>query len=196
MDGLSLKITEGNRKALSLAKTLVTTPTLINIDPRQGALYAIPLEVETNQENASAEVSESLIISTNSKVNVADNIAPGATSWRLGGYLKGIPRLEPSNYFQPFVLLHKKILWTWFKRGAVLIYKDGDSQFHKRVVIKDLQTAQQKDSANACLKTIGSMDHALTSKKEAGMMLNAKCASLGLKYEKATASYVPAGDQK
>ncbi len=150
MDGLSLKITEGNRKALSLAKTLVTTPTLINIDVRQGALYAIPLDVETNQENASAEVSESLIISTNSKVNIADNIAPGATSWRLGGYLRGIPRLEPSNYFQPFVLLHKKILWTWFKRGAVLIYKDGDSQFHKRVVIKDLQTSQQKDSANAC----------------------------------------------
>ncbi len=154
MDGLSLKITERNKKALALAKTLVTTPTLINIDPRQGAPYAIPLDVETNQESASAEVSESLIISTNSKVNVADNIAPGATSWRLGGYLRGIPRLEPTNFFQPFVLLHKKILWNWFKRGAVLIYKDGDSQIHTRVVIKDLQTAQQKDSANACPFTI------------------------------------------
>lgn len=154
MDGLSLKITNGNKKAIALAKTFVTTPTLINIDPRQGAPYAIPLDVETNQESSSAEVSESLIISINSKVNVADNIAPGATSWRLAGYLQGIPRLEPTNYFQPFVLLHKKILWNWYKRGSVLIYKDGDSQIHTRVVIKDLQTAQQKDSANACPFTI------------------------------------------
>lgn len=50
-----------------------------------------------------------------------------------------------------------------------------------------------QDSANACLKAIGGMEHALTSKKEAGMMLNTKANSLGLKYEKASNSYVPAG---
>lgn len=149
MDGLSLKITEGNRKALALAKTLVTTPTLINTDIRQGALYAIPLEVETNQKSAAAEVSESLVISTDAKKFITDNVAPGAKTWRLSGYIKGVPRLEPTNYFQPFVQLHTDILWNWFTHGAVLTFKDGNAQIYTRVVIKDLQTAQQKDSANA-----------------------------------------------
>ena len=146
MDGLSLKITNGNKKALALAKTLVTTPTLINIDMKQGAVYAIPLEVETNQKRAAAEVSESLVISTDAKKYIADNVAPGAKSWNLSGYIKGIPSLEPTNYFQPFVLLHTDILWNWFNHGAVLIFKDGDAHIYQRVVIKDLQTAQQKDS--------------------------------------------------
>ena len=150
MDGLSLKITNRNRKALALAKTLVTTPTLINTDPKQGAIYAIPLEAETNQKRAAAEVSESLVISTDAKKYIADNVAPGAKSWNLSGYIKGIPRLEPTNYFQPFVLLHTYILWNWFTHGAVLIFKDGDARIYNRVIIKDLQTAQQKDSANAC----------------------------------------------
>ena len=149
MDGLTQKITGGNRKALALAKTLVTTPTLINIDPKQGAVYALPLDVDTNQRSAAAEVSESLVISTDAKKYFADNVAPGSQSWHLTGYIVGIKRLEPTNYFQPFVQLHTDILWSWFEHGAVLIYKDGNAQIHNQVVIKDLQTAQQKDSANA-----------------------------------------------
>lgn len=149
MDGLTLKITSGNRKALALAKTCVTTPTLINLDYKQGAIYALPLEVETNQRSATAEVSESLVISTESKQYITDNVAPGSQSWHLTGYITGIKRLEPTNFFQPFVQLHTDILWNWFNNGAVLIYKDGNAQIHQRVVIKDLQTAQQKDSANA-----------------------------------------------
>lgn len=53
-----------------------------------------------------------------------------------------------------------------------------------------------QDTANACLNAISKMDHALTSKKEAGMILNTKANSLGLKFEKASNSYVPAGDGK
>jgi hypothetical protein len=49
------------------------------------------------------------------------------------------------------------------------------------------------DTANACLKAIGVMEHVLTSKKEAGKILNDKCKTLGLIYQKATGSYV-AGD--
>lgn len=154
MDGLTLKIVNGNRKALTLAKSLVTTPTLINTDIRQGAVYAIPLDAETNQKSAAAEVSESLIITTESKRYVSDNVAPGSKSWRLAGYLKGIDNLEPSNYFQPFVQLHADILWNWFTSGAILTFKDGNAKIYERVVIKDLQTAQQKDSANAIPFTI------------------------------------------
>ncbi len=179
MDGLTLKITSGNRKALALAKTLVTTPTLINTRITQGAIYAIPLDVETNQKRAAAEVSESLVIATKAKEYISDNVAPGSTSWQLSGYIKGIPRLEPTNYFQPFVRLHTDILWNWFKSGAMLTFKDGDSQLYLNVVIKDLQTAQQKDSANAVpftmtLKEINvmeegpmsAMDKALTTFKK------------------------------
>ena len=163
MPGLSQKIINGNIKALSLAKTLLTTPTLINVDPRQGAIYSLSLEVETNQKSATAEVSESLVIATNAKQYVSDNIAPGAKSWRLSGYIKGLPLMEPTNYFQPFVKMHTEILWSWFSHGAVLIYKDGDANIYTRVVIKDLQTSQQKDSANATpftmtLKEINTLD--------------------------------------
>lgn len=149
MDGISEKIIIGNRKALSLAKTLVTMPTLINVDPRQGAVHAIPLDVETNQKRASAEVSESLVIAVDVKKNTADNVAPGSRTWQLNGYIKGIPALEPTNYFQPFVQLYTDILWNWFMNGAVLTFRDGNAQIFPRVVIKDLQTSQQKDSANA-----------------------------------------------
>ena len=149
MDGLTLKLTAGNKKALSLVKTLVTSPTLINTDTAQGAIYALVLDVETNQKSASAEVSESLVIATDTKKYINDNVAPGARSWSLSGYIRGIPRLEPTNYFQPFVQLQTDILWNWFNKGAILMYKDGNAQIYNHVVIKDLQTAQQKDSANA-----------------------------------------------
>ena len=49
------------------------------------------------------------------------------------------------------------------------------------------------DTANACLKAIGAMDHALTSKKEAGKILTDKAKTLGLTYSKAAGAYV-AGD--
>ena len=51
------------------------------------------------------------------------------------------------------------------------------------------------DSANACLNSISAMEHVLTSKKECGKILNDKCKTLGLAYQKATGSYV-AGDAK
>ena len=84
MDGLSLAITNGNNAALSLAKTLLTTPTLINIDIKQGALYAIPLEVETNQKHAAADVSESLIITSNAKENITVKIRKDFASIKEG----------------------------------------------------------------------------------------------------------------
>lgn len=163
MDGLTLNIINGNKTALALAKTCITTPVLINIDIRQGAVYAIPIQIETNQKRGHAEVSESLVIATDAKKYVSDNVAPGSKRWTLNGYVIGNPSLEPTNFFQPFVQLHTDILWSWFEHGAVLIYKDGNAQVYENVVIEDLQTSQQKDSANATpctitLKEINVMD--------------------------------------
>ena len=60
--------------------------------------------------------------------------------------------------------------------------------------VKDMvEGVTDADSANACLKAVGGMEHVLTSKKEAGKILNDKCKALGLTYSKATGSYV-AGD--
>ena len=166
MDGLTLKIIQGNRAAINLAKTCISTPTLINKDITQGALAAIPLECETVQKSAQAEVSESLVISSEAKEYVSDNVAPGSKTWNLAGYITGSKEIEPSNILQIMTKMNADVLWQWYERGAVLIFKDGNAQVYDSVVIKQLQTAQQKDSANATpftmtLKEINTMDMSL-----------------------------------
>jgi hypothetical protein len=149
LSGITKAIIQGNLLAIKLAKSCITTPVLINTDIEQGSKYAIPLQCETNQKSAAAEVSESLVICTDAKKNVTDNVAPGSKSWHLTGYIQGAPGVEVTNYFTPMLRYNVKTLWSWFERGAVLMFKDGDSNVYDRVVIKDLQTSQQKDSANA-----------------------------------------------
>lgn len=46
------------------------------------------------------------------------------------------------------------------------------------------------NSCNAALAEIGAMKHALTSKKEAGALLNAKAKEIGLAYDKTAKAYV------
>lgn len=151
ISGLTRAILAGNRTAIALAKTCITTPVLINTDPDQGSKFAIPLLCETNQKSASAEVSESLVICTDAKKNVTDNVAPGSKSWHLTGYIQGtgVGGLEPTNYFMPMLQFNVDTLWSWFNHAAVLMFKDGNCRIYDRVVIKDLQTGQQKDSQNA-----------------------------------------------
>lgn len=166
MDGLSIKLTEGSKAALQLVKTTITTPTLINTDVRQGPLYAIALAAESYQKSCSAEVSESLVITQDTKKTIADNVAPGSKSWSMSGYIPGNKALEPTNYFTPLVRLNTDILWSWFESGAVLIFKDSNAQIYEHVVIKELTTSEQKDCANAVpfsmtLKEINVMDTSL-----------------------------------
>lgn len=149
LSGITKAIIQGNLLAIRLAKSCIATPVLINTDLEQGAKYAIPLMCETNQKSCAAEVSESLIIGPDSKKNVTDNVAPGSKSWHLTGYIQGAPGVEITNFYMPMLRYNVKTLWSWFEHGAVLMYKDGDSNIYDRVVIKDLQTSQQKDSVNA-----------------------------------------------
>ena len=85
MDAFTQNIVNGSAKALKMAESLITTPMLINTDLTQGIKYAIPLLCETNQKSASAQVSESLVVSTEAKKYVTDNISPGSRTWRLSG---------------------------------------------------------------------------------------------------------------
>lgn len=166
MDGITRAITQGNPVALKLVKTALTTPTLINEDPTQGMRYAIPLECETYDQSGSAQVSESLVIIRTGKQNVTDNVAPGAWSWDMSGYIPGNKLLEPTNYFTPFVKLNTDILKQWFKSGAVLVFKDIEARLYKRVVIQSLRVSHNKECLNMApftmtLKEINVMEDGL-----------------------------------
>lgn len=63
------------------------------------------------------------------------------------------------------------------------------------MVTEMVEGVKDADTANSCLNAIAGMQHELTSKKEAGKILNDKCKSLGLKFDAASRSYV-AGDGK
>lgn len=52
-----------------------------------------------------------------------------------------------------------------------------------------VEAVTDEDTANQALDTISQFEHALTSKKEAGAMLNAKCKELGLKYDGKAKAY-------
>lgn len=152
MDALSQLIVQGSPAALNLVRSLLNTPMLINTgfvgDARQGLPFAIPLETEDHSQQGSAQVSESLVITANKKVSVADNVAPGSWEWSLSGYIPGITALEPSNYFTPFVRLNTNLLKNAFKQGYVLIFKDVDAAIYTKVVIKQLTIRTQADSRN------------------------------------------------
>lgn len=174
-DKFSQSIINGKASALKMAKTMLTTPTLVytgEYDKGVTAPFAIPLEVETHQQEGAAEVSESLVIAKNQKITVADNVAPGSWSWQLSGYIPGISALEPTNFFTPFVTLFTELLKTAFKRGYVMIYKDIDAKIYRRVVIKSLSISEKSDCRNKkpfsmMLKEINVMDDILASATEA-----------------------------
>lgn len=53
-----------------------------------------------------------------------------------------------------------------------------------------------QDTANQALDLISNLEHALTSRKEAGALLNAKAKELGLKYDAKAKAYVPRDGDK
>ena len=178
MDGLSQLIVNGNPTALNLVKTLLDAPMLVNPSITkdglsQGAPFAIPLETETHQQTGNAEVSESLLITAGGKKNVADNVAPGAWTWNLTGYIPGNAALEPTNLYTPFVALNSWLIRNAYQQGYVLIYKDIDAQIYRRVVIKSLTINTKSDCRNKTpfsmtLKEINVMDDFLSNMTQSG----------------------------
>ena len=189
MASLSQLVTQGAPAALNMVKTLLATPLLINpgvIRDKeggrdQGMPFAIPLETETNTQSGTAEVSESLIITQNKKKNMTDNVAPGAWTWSLTGFIPGISALEPTNKFTPFVQLNTALLRNAYKQGYILIFKDIDACIYKQVAIQNLTIDPQADCRN---KTPFSM-----TLKE----INVMTALSSNKSEKAQSSFPAAG---
>ena len=152
MSSLTKLVTQGAPAALNMVKTLLATPLLINpgiiAGKDQGMPFAIPLETETNTQSGTAEVSESLILTKTVKKNMTDNVAPGAWTWSLSGFIPGISALEPTNKFTPFVTLNTALLRNAYKQGYLLIFKDIDAAIYKQVAIQNLTIDPQADCRN------------------------------------------------
>ena len=143
-------IIQGSQSAIRSAQTLITTPTLIFI-PDEGAGskgWAVPLEVEQHQQNINIEVSENPVITQDRKINVMDNIAPGSWEWNLIGYIGGIPDIELTNIYTPFVTLQTNYLKMAAEKGYLLKFKDSDCHLYENCIIKQLTISEQKDAKN------------------------------------------------
>lgn len=146
MNEFTRKIITGNTKALALAKSLLTDPSLyfkIN-----GTPFLIPLEVENCQQNGEAVVSEQLVVTPEGKKYITDNVAPGPWSWTLSGYLAGVEFTEPSNYFKPSVKFQTDVLRKAYKDGLVCFFKDIDCMPYDNVLIQSLTIETRSDSQN------------------------------------------------
>lgn len=148
MDKMSLSLIQGSQAALKLAKSLLTTPVLMNLDITQGALFAIPLETEVHQQHITSEVSQSLLITKLGKKNITDNIAPGAWGWTLSGYIPGVTALEPTALWTPMATLYRDFIKRAAQNGYVLTYKDADNNIYKRVAIASLLIDTKADCKN------------------------------------------------
>lgn len=148
VDGFTALLIQGNSAALNMAKSVITNPMLINTDPEQGTPWAVMLEVEDHDKGLDAEVSESLVITKNGKKNVADNVAPGSWTWQLAGYIPGIPEMQLTNLFTPYVRVQTDYLTRAAENGHVLLYKDLDNKVYKYVTIKSIHVKTQKDCRN------------------------------------------------
>lgn len=138
-------------QAVALAKSILSTPALMNTDATSGLpLFFLPLEPESYSQSASAQVSESLLITTGNdgKKFITDNVAPGSWTWQISGYIPGIPVLEPTNLYTPFVKMNTDRLKKAFRMGLPLRFKDTDCTWYDNVVIQDLTIETQADCRN------------------------------------------------
>lgn len=167
MESMSKLVAQGAPGALKMVKSLLETPTLINPgffgSLKQGLPFAVPIQTESHVQQGDALVSESLVIVQNKKANIADNVAPGSWEWTLSGYIPGMPSIELTNKFTPFVKLNTSLLKNAFKKGYILTFKDADAAIYKRVAIKRLAIKTEAAAKNATpfsmtLKEINMMD--------------------------------------
>lgn len=177
---LTKLIAQGNNQAISIAKTLLTNPVLINpaagmphaFESQTSMPFVIPIEAESHKQHMEVNVSESLVIAKDNKVNVTDNVAPGSWTWTISGYIPGVPELEVTNLFTPFVTMMTNFLRKAAQNGYLLVFKDIDSAIYYNVVIKSLDIVTQKDCKNRTpvtmtLKAINTMDDLETMAAEA-----------------------------
>ena len=146
MTEFTKKIITGNPRAIAYAKTLLTDPALVF--KMNGVPFFIPLEVETCQQTGDAVVSEQLVITSEGKKYISDNIAPSPWSWTISGYLSGTEALEPTNFFKPSVQFQADVIRKAFKEGILCYYKDIDCRPYDNVAIQSLTIETRGECQN------------------------------------------------
>lgn len=167
-------------------RSLLNNPMLINTgkESNQMGAFAIPIEVESYRQSMSATVSESVVIAAAGKENLTDNVAPGAWTWDLSGYIPGNPVVEQTNFYTPFVKLNTNLLKNAAKKGFIFKYRDMDNAIYKRVVIQKIDVAFQADCRNRTpvsltLREINSLEDIMASLTAAEESANPVLGSIG-----------------
>lgn len=146
MNEFTRKLITGNPRALQYAKSLLTDPALVFTIG--GSKIMIPLEVETCQQSGEAQVSEQLLVTSEGKKYISDNVAPGPWTWTLSGYISGVDAAELTNYYTPGLRFNIEILKKAFKDGMRAFFKDQDCWPYDNVVIQSLTLETVKDCKN------------------------------------------------
>lgn len=143
---LSYALKLGSQRAVEMVKSAIQNPMLISTSPK----WAISLEVETITQTGEAEVSERAVIVPGSGVKsyLNDNVAPGAWTWQMSGWIPGDPLLEPTNLFTPVVMMNVFFLRKAFRNGSRIIFKDTDQMVYKNCVIQSLSIDTKGDCRN------------------------------------------------
>lgn len=105
--------------------------------------------------------------------------------------IREVPNLKPGD--------KNDFLTRLFDEARANIAKDMEAFGPQRAIYDKamkfgrafIDGADGVDSLNLALAQIGSIEHALTSKKELGSLLNTKAKELGCKYSKEEGAYVP-----
>ena len=105
--------------------------------------------------------------------------------------IREVPNLKPGD--------KNDFLTRLFDEARANIAKDMEAFGPQREAYDDamafgrglIECAHDVDELNQVLAKIGSIEHALTSKKELGALLNARAKELGCKFSKEEGAYVP-----
>lgn len=143
---LSYALKLGSKRAVEMVKSVIQNPMLISKSPA----WAISLEVETIMQTGQAEVSERAVIVPGSGVKsyLNDNVAPGAWTWQMSGWIPGDPLAEPTNLYTPVVMMNVCYLRKAYKNGSRIIFKDVDQMIYKNCVIQSLSIDTKSECKN------------------------------------------------
>lgn len=176
---LSYALKLGSQRAVEMVKSAIQNPMLISASPK----WAISLEVETITQTGEAEVSERAVIVPGSGVKsyLNDNVAPGAWTWQMSGWIPGDPLAEPTNLFTPVVMMNVFFLRKAFRNGSRIIFKDVDQMIYKNCVIQSLSIDTKSECKNKkpftmTLKEIVELKASISDKTDLESLSEAKGA--------------------
>lgn len=138
-------LTQGNARALDMVRSIASLPALISVIPP----FYIPIEVDSYSKDSQAEVATQPVIvpGKEQKQLITDNVAPGAWTWNLSGYIPG-NSFEFTNLFTPFAIINRKMIEKAYEEGRQLTFKDRDCTLKTNVVIESISIGMNAECLN------------------------------------------------